>query len=153
VLELNMRSYSQQTRQLMLAAIQRIVRVECQASGSPRDPEFENLFSFPVTVKDAATTKRVAAASAAHFGDKAGELAVQTVSEDFSRIPDAAGIPYTYWGIGFTDEKVYRAAEKDGHLQDLPTNHSAKFLPPLQPSLRTGTEALVTAALAWLAPH
>jgi amidohydrolase len=153
VLELNMRSYSRQTRQRMLAAIQRIVRAECQASGSPRDPEFETLFTFPVTINDAATTKRVAAAFAAQFGDKAGELAVQTVSEDFSKIPDAAGIPYTYWGIGFTDEKVYRAAEKDGHLQDLPTNHSPKFLPPLQPTLRTGTEALVTAALAWLAPH
>jgi hippurate hydrolase len=38
-------------------------------------------------------------------------------------------------------------------LDDLPTNHSPAFLPPLQPTLRTGTEALVAAALAWLAPH
>jgi hypothetical protein len=30
---------------------------------------------------------------------------------------------------------------------------SPAFLPPLQPTLRTGTEALVAAALAWLAPH
>jgi hypothetical protein len=41
-------------------------------------------------------------------------------------------------------------AEEDGHLDDLPTNHSPKFLPPMQPTLRTGTEALVAAALAWL---
>ena len=72
---------------------------------------------------------------------------------DFSNIPNAAGVPYTYWGMGFTDEKTYRAAEKAGRLQDLPTNHSPKFLPPLQPTLRTGTEALVTAALAWLGPR
>jgi glyoxylate carboligase len=45
-----------------------------------------------------------------------------------------------------------RAAEKAGRLQDLTSNHSPKFLPPLQPCLRTGTEALTTAALAWLAP-
>ena len=38
-----------------------------------------------------------------------------------------------------------------GRLQDLISNHSPKFLPPLQPCLRTGTEALTTAALAWLA--
>ena len=38
-----------------------------------------------------------------------------------------------------------------GHLQDLPSNHSPKFLPPLRPTLRTGTEALTAAALAWLA--
>jgi hypothetical protein len=94
-----------------------------------------------------------AAAFAAQLGDKAGELAVQTVSEDFSKIsmPQASRIPTG--ASGSPDEKTYRAAEKAGHLQDLPTNHSAKFLPPLQPTLRTGTEALVTAALAWLAPH
>ncbi len=43
------------------------------------------------------------------------------------------------------------AAEKDGRLEELPTNHSPKFLPPMQPCLRTGTEALTAAALAWLA--
>ena len=77
----------------------------------------------------------------------------QTVSEDFSNIPNAAGVPYTYWALGYTEEKTYRAAEKAGRLQDLPTNHSPKFLPPLQPTLRTGTEALVAAALAWLEPR
>jgi len=66
--------------------------------------------------------------------------------------PDAAGIPFTYWSIGRTDRQVYLTAEKEGRLQDLRSNHSPKFLPPLQPTLRTGTEALTTAALAWLAP-
>jgi metal-dependent amidase/aminoacylase/carboxypeptidase family protein len=152
VLQLNMRTFSQPTRERMLAAIQRIVRGECQATGSPRDPDFETLASFPLTDNDAATTDRVAAAFARQFGDHALELDQQTVSEDFSEIPDAAHVPYTYWGIGRTDRQIYQAAEKDGRLQDLPSNHSPKFLPPLQPTLRTGTETLVTAALAWLAP-
>jgi hippurate hydrolase len=153
VLQLNMRSYSQPTRQRMLAAIQRIVRAECQASGSPKDPDFKTVASFPFLDNDPATTDRVAAAFAAHFGDNALELPRQTVSEDFGIIPDAAGIPYTYWGIGRTDRRAYRTAEKAGRLQDLPTNHSPKFLPPLHPTMRTGTEALITAALAWLAPQ
>ena len=152
VLELNMRSYSSATRQRMLDAIQRIVRTECQASGSPRDPEFETEFTFPVTDNDAAVTERVAKAFAAHFGDRADEIPRQTVSEDFSKIPDAAGVPYTYWGLGYTDRDTYLAAEKAGQLADLITNHSPKFLPPMQPCLRTGTEALLAAALAWLAP-
>jgi len=152
VLELNMRSYSQQTRQHMLTAIQRIVRAECQASDSPEDPEFETIMSFPVTDNDEATTARVATAFAKQFGDDALEIDRQTVSEDFSKIPDSAGVPYTYWAIGFTDPDTYRAAEKAGRLGDLTTNHSPKFLPPLQPTLRTGTGALTTAALAWLAP-
>jgi len=65
------RSYSQPTRQRMLAAIQRIIRAECQASGSPKDPAFETLASFPFLDNEAATTARVAAAFAEHFGDDA----------------------------------------------------------------------------------
>jgi metal-dependent amidase/aminoacylase/carboxypeptidase family protein len=135
----------------MLASVQRIVRAESQASGSPQDPDFDTVGSFPLTVNDPATTDRAASAFAAHFGDHAGNIDRQTVSEDFSNIPNAAGVPYTYWALGYTDEKTYRAAEKAGRLQDLTSNHSPKFLPPLQPCLRTGTEALTTAALAWLA--
>ena len=150
VLQLNTRSYSQQTRQHMLAAVQRIVRAECQAAGSPKDPDFETLDSYPLTDNDAGTTRRVAAAFSAHFGDRALLWDQQTASEDFSNIPRAAGIPYTYWAIGGTDPQAYRTAEKDGHLDDLPANHSPKFLPVLQPTLRTGTEALTAAAMAWL---
>jgi len=39
-----------------------------------------------------------------------------------------------------------------GRLEGLTTNRSPKFLPPMQPTLRTGTGALLAAALAWLAP-
>jgi hippurate hydrolase len=154
VLQLNLRSYSPQTRQRMMAAIQRIVRGECQTAGSPRDPDFETLDSFPLTDNDPDTTNRVAAAFGAHFGDRAVEWDQQTASEDFSDIPRAAGIPYTYWAIGGTDPQAYRTAATAGRIQDdIPSNHSPHFLPVLQPTLRVGTEALTTAALAWLAPH
>jgi amidohydrolase len=152
VLQLNLRSYSPQTRRRMLSAIQRIIRGECQAAGSPQDPDFETLDSYPLTSNDPDATRRVAAAFGKHFGDRAVEWPQQTASEDFSNIPRAAGIPYTFWAIGGTDPQVYRTAEKDGLLDDLPANHSPKFLPVLQPTLRTGTEALTAAALAWLAP-
>lgn len=56
-------------------------------------------------------------------------------------------------GTGFTDKQAYLAGEKARTLDDLTASHSPAFLPPLQPTLRTGTEALVAAALAWLAPH
>jgi hypothetical protein len=46
-------------------------------------------------------------------------------------------------------DDTYLAAEKDGHLEDLPTNHSPKFLPPLRPTLRTGTEALIEETEPW----
>lgn len=35
---------------------------------------------------------------------------------------------------------------------DIPVNHNPGFAPVLQPTLDVGTQALVGAALAWLAP-
>ena len=135
----------------MLGAIERIVRAECTASGSPADPELELFDRYPLTRNDPAVTDRVAAAFADFFGDRASELPAQSASEDFSDIPVALGTPYTYWFFGGTDPDAYKAAEESGRLtQDIPLNHSATFAPVLQPTLTTGTQALVVAALAWL---
>ena len=88
------------------------------------------------------------------FGDRAGELPQQSASEDFSDIPRALDTPYTYWGIGGIDPEVYRAAEQAGRVaQDIPVNHAATFAPVIQPTLDTGTQALVAAALEWLKAH
>ena len=148
---LNLRAYSDATRDAMLAAIRRIVTAECTASRCPREPDFERYDSFPLTDNDDATTSRVAGAFARVFADRAGPLPRQSASEDFSDIPRALGVPYTYWGIGGVDPDAYRAAERAGRVdQDIPVNHSAGFAPVLQPTLDTGTQAVVTAALAWL---
>ncbi|MGH3511282.1 MAG: amidohydrolase [Pseudonocardiaceae bacterium] len=152
VLQLNIRTYSEQTRSAILDAVRRIVTAECQASGCPKDPEFELFDRFPLTDNDPVTTDRVAAAFGEFFGDRAGPMGQQTASEDFSDIPTALGVPYTYWGIGGIDEETYRRAEAASRVaQDIPVNHSANFAPVLQPTLDTGTQALVVAALAWLA--
>lgn len=151
VLELNVRSYDEQTRTTILEAIRRIVTAECHASGSPAEPELELFDRFPPTINDAATTGRVRAAFADHFGDNAEELPLQSASEDFSDIPNALGVPYTYWGIGGADPESYPKAEASGRVaQDIPVNHSPLFAPVIKPTLDTGTRAMVVAALAWL---
>ena len=54
----------------------------------------------------------------------------------------------TLW---FVDADAYRRAETAGRVAaDIPVNHSARFAPALQPTLDTGTQALVVAATAWL---
>lgn len=152
VIEANIRTYSTQTRERILASIRRIVTAECQASGSPKDPEFELYDQFPLTDNDQSTTDQVAAAFTQFFGDRAVTLPRQSASEDFSDIPSALGTPFTYWGLGGTDPDTYRTAEQQGRLaEDIPVNHSANFAPVIQPTLDTGTQALVVAALAWLA--
>lgn len=151
VLELNLRTYDDAVRTAVLDAIRRVVTAECQASGSPREPEFEIYDRFPLTVNDDAVTDRVSDAFADHFGERFTTLPPQSASEDFSDIPNALGVPYTYWGIGGTDPDAYRRAAEAGRVaQDVPVNHSPTFAPVLQPTLDTGTEALVVAALAWL---
>src|SRR3954465_8677797 len=152
VLQLNVRTFSDATRTAVLDAIRRIVTAECQASDCPREPEFELVDRFPLTDNDAAATERVAAAFEALFGERAAPVGQQSASEDFSDVPAALGVPYTYWFVGGTDPAAYAAAEQAGRVaQDVPVNHSARFAPVIQPTLDTGTQALVVAALAWLA--
>ena len=151
LLQLNVRTYDEGTRSTILSAIERIVRAECEASGSPRPPEFELFDRYPLTDNDVEVTDRVSAAFTAFFGDRAVTLPQQSASEDFSDLPTALGAPYTYWGIGGIDAETYRAAEQAGRVaQDIPVNHSAFFAPVVQPTLDTGTQALVVAAMAWL---
>ncbi|NKQ52289.1 amidohydrolase [Amycolatopsis sp. K13G38] len=151
VLELNVRTYDETTREHVLASIERIVRAEAQAAGAPRAPEFERLARFPPTINDDATTERVARAFATHFGDDAHTIDLQTASEDMSSIPRAFGVPFTYWGIGGIDPGRYAEAQRNGTIaQDIPVNHSPHFAPVPQPTLDTGVTALTVAALAWL---
>ena len=140
VLLVNTRAYSQETRETIHAAVERIVRGECAAAGCPRDPEIEVYESFPLTDNDAATTERVTEAFVEHLGqDRVHELGRVPASEDFSVVPDAFGVPYCYWGFGgFTADQTPVA------------NHNPAFAPAIQPTLRTGTEAAVVAALAFL---
>ncbi|OBI22418.1 amidohydrolase [Mycobacterium sp. E2462] len=152
VLELNLRTYDDSVRATVLAAIRRMVAAECQASGSPKEPEFELYDSFPRTVNDDAVTDRVSDAFAGYFGDRFRPIAAQSASEDFSDIPNALGVPYTYWGIGGIDAQQYREAAEAGTVaQAIPVNHAPTFAPVIQPTLDTGTQALVVAASAWLA--
>jgi hippurate hydrolase len=152
VLQLNIRTHNEQTRTTILDAIRRIVTAECQASGSPREPEFELFDRFPLTDNDVDTTRRLAEAFAAFFGDRSIELPQGMASEDFREIPNGLGAPYSYWGVGGVDPAVFQMAAELGRIdQDIPVNHSASFAPVIQPTLDTGTQALVVAALAWLA--
>jgi amidohydrolase len=151
VIELNLRTYGEQTRTVMLAAIQRIVGAECHASDCPREPDIEMFDRFPLTDNDADATARVATAFGEHFGEHAETMEAQTASEDFSDIPTALGVPYTYWGVGCIDRDTFGAAVAAGRVaQDIPVNHSPAFAPVIQPTCDTGTRALVVAALAWL---
>ena len=54
-----------------------------------------------------------------------------------------------FWFVGGTDPDRYAKAKEAGRLNELPVNHSPHFAPVMHPTLRTGVEAMVAAALAW----
>ena len=149
-IQLNVRTYDDGTRQHVLGSVRRIVRAECEASEATGEPEFEEVSRFPPTVNDTCVTERVSTAFAAHFGG-ADTIDLQTASEDFSDIPHALGTPFTYWGLGGIDPDTYRTAAERGTVdEDIPVNHSPDFAPVRQPTLDTGVQALVVAALEYV---
>jgi len=140
VLLVNVRTYDLKVRDQVCASIERIVRAECDASGSPEAPTFEYYDQYPLTDNDSGVTEKVSEVFRDHFGqDRVGQLGRVTASEDFSRLPDAFGAPYSYWGLGgFTPG------------QERYPNPSPRFAPAIQPTLDTGTEAVVVAVLSYL---
>lgn len=139
VLQLNTRAFSKDVAAHLHEAIERIVRSECAAARCPEPPEFKYYDQYPLTSNDESVTAHVRAAFDDFFGENSVDLAQVPASEDFSIIPDAFGIPYSYWGLGgFADQ------------QNAPGNHSPAFAPDMEPTLDRGVEALVVAASAWL---
>lgn len=140
VLELNVRAYDSGVRDRIIGAIERIVRAECQASGSPSEPTFEYHDVYPLTSNDAATTRRVCESLVQQLGEERVEQMVPaTGSEDFSIIPSAFGVPYCFWTFGGFDPS-----------QPAVGNHNPRFAPLIHPTLETGTMAMTAAVLGWL---
>jgi hippurate hydrolase len=152
-IKLNMRTFSEDTREYMLKSIRRICCAECDASGAERPPEFTTINSYPLTENDVVATQRAAKAFADQFGENAS-LAPNpaSASEDFSVFGRTWGVPYVFWFVGGTDPAVFAQAKKDKTVNKIPSNHSPKFAPQIHPTLETGLQAMLTAASAWLCP-
>jgi len=149
-LKLNMRTYNEGVREHMLGAIHRICRAEADASGAPQPPDFENLSRYPLTENDATAAARVADAFHAEFGDAAHEARRASASEDFSEFGRAWNVPYVFWFVGGTDPATYAKAVADGTVRNIPSNHSPRFAPVLEPTFEVGARAMLAAASAWL---
>jgi amidohydrolase len=158
ILKINVRTATPESRTRVLRAIKRIVKAECEASGATKEPLWESTSSFPFTINDKETTDTIADAFSKHFGEKHDAEAMPLGgSEDFSILATEApnksggkGVPYCYWCFGGTDPVMYEEARVKERLEDVPINHSAYFAPVVQPTMSTGVDAMVVAALSFL---
>lgn len=151
VMQVNIRSVSEKWRKIILQGVKRIVDGECTASRCPQPARFEKLNDYPLTNNDDDATSKIQQSFDEHFGEahqrtSKGFLA----SEDFSVLATSVGKPYVYWVFGGIDNQTWDKHERDGTLDEIPANHSPFFAPAMQPTLRTGVDAMVVAALTFV---
>ena len=143
IIKLNVRTFDAGVRKRVLAAIERIVNAEAEASGAPRKPEITTLDHYPLNVNDRDASKRVVDAFRDYFGaERVRETGPAPASEDFGSFGSEWHSPSVFWFVGGTDPDIYAKAKEANRLNELPVNHSPKFAPVIHPTLRTGVEAL-----------
>jgi len=150
ILKINVRTYDEEVRRRVLAAIERIVKAEAAASGAPREPEIKPLDRYSAVRNDPDAAQRIMNAFALHFPGRVQETRPTSASEDFGCFGAAWHVPSVFWFVGGIDAGVYAKAKEAGRIGEIPTNHNPRFAPVIQPTLRTGVEAMVVAAQAWL---
>jgi hippurate hydrolase len=105
VIELNVRTFDEDVRTHVLAAIERIVAAEAQASGAPKPPEITPLDRYQLVRNDADAAARVRAAFEAHFGgDRVVDVPPISASEDFGSFGSEWHAPSVFWTVGGTDQ-------------------------------------------------
>lgn len=145
---LNIRAYDEETRHQLRAAIERIVRAECDASNSPKPPEFEYYDPFPLTDNSPEVYERVRKEFDDQFGAQSMRAEPSTGSEDFSDVPRAFNAPYLFWYVGGFDPELFDTNGKPD--PDVPGNHASTFVPRIQPTMQTGIEAMTIAVMSYL---
>ena len=149
-LELTLRAFEDKVMEGMIAAIRRICEGTARAAGVPEDrlPVVTvTSESTPVTVNDAALTRRMTGTFKAWLGDQRVVPSPPTTGgEDFSEFGRTVHrVPIFIWGIGAADPAKFEAANNQG--KSLPSNHSplAAFVP--DPTLQTCITTMTAAVL------
>ena len=149
-LQLTVRSYSDETRQKLLAGIARIARGEAIAAGMPDDkmPRVTVADPYvPATYNTSALTERVAALLKPRFEGKVSEVPAVMGGEDFSQFyrADRDNVESLILWVGGVRQSEWDKAQK-GEIT-LPSLHSPFWAPDAPVVIATATEALTAATL------
>lgn len=150
-LQITVRSYSDESRKLLLDGIARIARGEAVAAGMPEDKmpvvTVDPTYT-PSTYNDPGFTGRIASL----FADRFGEQRVVQVppvmgGEDFSEYRRAAPdqVQSLIFWVGGVSEPEWKRAQA-GEIS-LPSLHSPFWAPDAEKVIATGAEALAAAAM------
>jgi amidohydrolase len=146
-LEVTVRSYGDDVRELLLRGIERKAKAVAAGAGAP-EPTIVVGRGTPAVENDAALTARIEGVFRALFGGARVVPAEQAMgAEDFSRY-GRAGVPILMFRLGSVT-----AARLDGYRargEPPPSLHSAVYHPDAEPTLETGVVAMTAAALELL---
>ena len=148
-LKLTVRSYDDETRELLLSGIERIAKGQAEAFGAP-EPSITVESDFtPSTYNDPELAETVMAS----VSDKLGADNVQQIEpvmggEDFSQYGRTEEkIPSLIFWLGAVEPGAWEAAQTPG-APGLPSLHSPFFAPDAEATLKAGVTAMTEAALA-----
>ena len=149
-LQLTVRSYSDSTREALLAGIRRIAMTQAKVSGLPDDrlPEIKIRDEYtPALYNNPQLTKRLAGVLETQLGDeRVVQVSPVMGGEDFSQYGRVEPrIPSFFFWLGAVDPAIVSSAKQQGRI--LPSLHSAEFAPLPRPTILTGVEAMTAAAL------
>jgi hippurate hydrolase len=148
-LQLTVRSYSDDVRTQLLAAIERKAKAVAASYRAP-EPTITVAEGTPAVFNDRDLATRVGAAFRRVLGDERVTEAEQSMGgEDFSLF-GRAGVPIVMYRLGAVEEP--RLARYESLGRPPPSLHSATFFPDAEPTLGTGVLTMVTAAVELLAP-
>src|ERR1022692_801133 len=138
---LTVRTFKQNVRQLILAAIARIAKAEAAAAGAPKEPLVERYEGTDLVYNNPALAELLRAPLESALGkDKVVIAEPITPSEDFSYFVEQ-GVPGFYFSLGGADPEKFAQAKAAGTM--LPSNHSPLFAPDVDPALHAGIIAEV----------
>src|SRR5437588_10492413 len=147
-LQLTVRSYKDEVRQHLLAAIERIADGEAAAAGAEKKPTVTRVEGVSAVYNDPATTERVVNAleSALGKGNVVQGIPIMA-SDDFAEY-GRAGVPSVMLSLGAVNPTKFETAQKNREV--LPGPHSSPFATDEEPSLNTGILVETTAVLELL---
>jgi len=145
LMQLTVRSYKDEVRKHLLAAIERIADAEAAAAGAPKKPLIEIMEGVGAVYNDPQTTNRLAERLKQVMGDSNVVLGRPIMASDDFAEYRYGGIPSVMLELGAVNPARYAEAKKSGEA--LPGPHSPYFAPDREPSLKTGIEVEMAAIL------
>jgi len=145
LMQLTVRSYKDEVRKHLLAAIERIAVAEAAAAGAPKKPLVEIEEGVGAVYNDPPTTNRLAERLKQVMGDSNVVLGRPIMASDDFAEYRYAGVPSVMLELGAVNPAKYAEAMKSG--EKLPGPHSPYFAPDREPSLKTGIEVEMAAIL------